>query len=101
MEFVSWFGRLIPEKVTYIPGRRAVVGLCGVVVAFAVATEVKQLVLDVPAAETVEVEDLVDESLPLGFDVLGVVAAVGLVWVVDQAEVCGGLERTGLVSGVE
>ena len=86
------FGLLMAGKVTCIPGRGAVVGLCGVVVAFTVATEVKQLVLDVPAAETIEVEDLVGESLPLGLGALGVVAAVGLVWAVDQTEVGGGLE---------
>ena len=54
-------------------------------VAFTVATEVKQLVLDMAATEPIEVEDLMGESLPLGFSALGVVAAVGSVGAVDQA----------------
>ena len=58
-------------------------------VAFAVAAEVEDFVLDEVAAGTVEAEDGVGETLPLGFLAREVIEGVDGVGAVDEAEVCG------------
>lgn len=67
-------------------------------VAFSVPTHVEQLVLHSSAAVTVQAQDQVLESFPLGLFVLGVEFRVGLVSTVDQTEIHGGLKIESGVS---
>jgi hypothetical protein len=77
---------------TNVPRWGAVKRLGGVMVALAMATHIKDLVLDVSTALTVQAEDFVLEALPLGFLVFGVVLAVCVVRLINKTKVCGCLQ---------
>lgn len=60
-------------------------------VPFAVPTDEEYFVLDVARAVEIEAEDLVCESLPLGFGTLRVKLRIVGICLVDQSEICGHL----------
>lgn len=76
----------------YIPGRGPIKRLGYVVIAFSVPTHVEHLVLNMFAAVTVQVSDLMLESLPLSLLVFGIEFSVCIVGTVDQTEIDGCLD---------
>ena len=84
-----------------VPAGGAVVALCGVVVAFAVAAHVEDFVLGVGRGGGVEGGDLVGEALPLRLVGGGGADGVGGVGAIDEAEVGGGeVEGAGVGGGI-
>ena len=81
----------------HIPSWSPIEGLGCVVVALAVAAEIKEFVLNKASAEAIEVEELVRKALPLSLSAVRVVGAIGVVGAVDEAKVRCGL-RWGLLS---
>lgn len=63
----------------YVPCRRAIKALGNIMVAFPMSAHVKDFVLYVPAALTVETKDLMLEPLPLGLFVIWVILKIGIV----------------------
>ncbi len=61
-------------------------------IAFPMTTHIEDLVLNISTALSVQTEDFMLESLPLGLLMFRIVFAVGVVCLIDETKVCGCLQ---------